>query len=164
MLCFFTPSPLILLDLSFRMSDAPFLSYIWPHLCPRLPFQPSGERRSISLVFHSTCPHLSLSCLSRPFSLSLTDSRFLLRSCGVLSRLRRMESGAAPKQYSQLLACMCSWGQAGDIIELVTDWLTEALPKKAVSYSTHGRFGRLGRTEFEYGGCTISRIKIRIGV
>ncbi|XP_076017161.1 condensin-2 complex subunit G2 [Genypterus blacodes] len=52
-------------------------------------------------------------------------------SCGVLSKLRRMTTGAVPKQYGQLLACMCSWGQAGDILELITDWLTEALPKKA---------------------------------
>ncbi|KAM9712590.1 condensin-2 complex subunit G2 [Menidia menidia] len=51
-------------------------------------------------------------------------------SCGVLSRLRRMESGAAPSQYSQLLDCICSWGQAADILELVTDWLSEGLPKK----------------------------------
>ncbi|XP_034562667.1 condensin-2 complex subunit G2 isoform X2 [Notolabrus celidotus] len=51
-------------------------------------------------------------------------------SCGVLSRLRRMESGATPAQYSQLLDCMCSWGQAADVLELVTDWLTEALPKQ----------------------------------
>ncbi|KAL6097725.1 ncapg2 [Pungitius sinensis] len=51
-------------------------------------------------------------------------------SCGVLSRLRRMDSCAGPKQYSQLLDCMCSWGQAGDVLELITDWLTEALPKQ----------------------------------
>uniref|UniRef100_UPI0037E89E00 condensin-2 complex subunit G2 n=1 Tax=Semicossyphus pulcher TaxID=241346 RepID=UPI0037E89E00 len=50
-------------------------------------------------------------------------------SCGVLSRLRRMDPAAAPPQFSQLLDCMCSWGQAADILELVTDWLTEALPK-----------------------------------
>ncbi|XP_071768198.2 condensin-2 complex subunit G2 [Centroberyx gerrardi] len=52
-------------------------------------------------------------------------------SCGVLSRLRRMEPGAVPTQYSQLLDCLCGWGQVGDILELATDWLTEALPKKA---------------------------------
>ncbi|XP_074549020.1 condensin-2 complex subunit G2 isoform X2 [Halichoeres trimaculatus] len=51
-------------------------------------------------------------------------------SCGVLSRLRRMDSGAAPSQYCQLLACMCSWGQAADILELITDWLSEVLPKQ----------------------------------
>ncbi|KAM9839257.1 condensin-2 complex subunit G2 [Aulostomus maculatus] len=51
-------------------------------------------------------------------------------SCGVLSRLKRMDSGAAPTQYSQLLDCMCMWGQAADVLELITDWLTEALPKE----------------------------------
>ncbi|KAK5849561.1 hypothetical protein PBY51_013887 [Eleginops maclovinus] len=51
-------------------------------------------------------------------------------SCGVLSRLRRMESGAAPAHFSQLLDCMCSWGQAADVLELITDWLSEALPKQ----------------------------------
>nr|XP_040023669.1 condensin-2 complex subunit G2 [Gasterosteus aculeatus aculeatus]XP_040023670.1 condensin-2 complex subunit G2 [Gasterosteus aculeatus aculeatus] len=54
-------------------------------------------------------------------------------SCGVLSRLRRMDSCAGPKQYSQLLDCMCSWGQAAHVLELVTDWLTEALPKQGDS-------------------------------
>lgn len=61
--------------------------------------------------------------------------RSLVPSCGVLSRLRRMDPAAAPTQYSQLLDCMCSWGQASDILELVTDWLTEALPKQGVSQS-----------------------------
>ncbi|XP_034428998.1 condensin-2 complex subunit G2 isoform X1 [Hippoglossus hippoglossus] len=51
-------------------------------------------------------------------------------SCSVLSRLKRLEPGAVPAQYSQLLDCMCSWGQTADILELVTEWLTEALPKQ----------------------------------
>ncbi|KAM9337176.1 condensin-2 complex subunit G2 [Symphorus nematophorus] len=51
-------------------------------------------------------------------------------SCGVLSKLRRMDPGAVPAQYSQLLDCMCSWGQAADILELIIDWLTEALPQQ----------------------------------
>ncbi|XP_047185825.1 condensin-2 complex subunit G2 isoform X1 [Scophthalmus maximus] len=51
-------------------------------------------------------------------------------SCGVLSRLKKTDPGAVPTQYSQLLDCMCSWGQAADILELITDWLTEALPKQ----------------------------------
>uniref|UniRef100_A0A8C9YYH8 Non-SMC condensin II complex, subunit G2 n=1 Tax=Sander lucioperca TaxID=283035 RepID=A0A8C9YYH8_SANLU len=54
-------------------------------------------------------------------------------SCGILSRLRRMDSGATLTQYSQLLDCMCCWGQAADILELVTDWLTEALPKQGAN-------------------------------
>uniref|UniRef100_A0A8C6UVV3 Non-SMC condensin II complex, subunit G2 n=1 Tax=Neogobius melanostomus TaxID=47308 RepID=A0A8C6UVV3_9GOBI len=51
-------------------------------------------------------------------------------SCGVLSKLRRMETGTEPKHYSQLLDCMCRWGQTGDILELITDWLSEAQPKE----------------------------------
>ncbi|XP_043960274.1 condensin-2 complex subunit G2 isoform X1 [Gambusia affinis] len=51
-------------------------------------------------------------------------------SCGVLSRLRRMESGSTPSQFSQLLDCICSWGQAADVLELVSDWLGEAVPKQ----------------------------------
>lgn len=50
-----------------------------------------------------------------------------------MSRVRRMDSGAAPAQYSQLLDCLCSWGQAADILELITDWLTESLPKKVLA-------------------------------
>lgn len=44
-----------------------------------------------------------------------------------------METGAEPKQYSQLLDCLCSWGQAGEILEVINDWLFEALPKEGVS-------------------------------
>lgn len=62
-----------------------------------------------------------------------SSPRPVVLSCGVLSRLRRMDPGAAPAQYSQLLDCMCSWGHAADILELVTDWLAEALPKPGVS-------------------------------
>ncbi|XP_051267133.1 condensin-2 complex subunit G2 isoform X2 [Dicentrarchus labrax] len=58
-------------------------------------------------------------------------------SCGVLSRLRKMDPGAVPAQYSQLLDCMCSWGQAANILELVTDWLTEALPKQGDKANTN---------------------------
>lgn len=54
-------------------------------------------------------------------------------SCSVLSKLRRMEPGAPAARYSQLLDCMCSWGQAAKILELITDWLTQALPKQGVS-------------------------------
>ncbi|KAJ0059729.1 hypothetical protein NL108_011219, partial [Boleophthalmus pectinirostris] len=49
-------------------------------------------------------------------------------SCGVLSKLRRIETGAVPKQYSQLLDCLCSWGKAAEIVELINDWLSEPLP------------------------------------
>ncbi|XP_015232966.1 PREDICTED: condensin-2 complex subunit G2 isoform X1 [Cyprinodon variegatus] len=49
-------------------------------------------------------------------------------SCGVLSRLRRMNSGATSALFSQLLDCVCSWGQVADILELVSDWLSESVP------------------------------------
>lgn len=58
-------------------------------------------------------------------------------SCGVLSRLRRMDPGAKPAQYSQLLDCMCSWGQAVAVLELITDWLTEAQPKHGDKTNTN---------------------------
>ncbi|TKS87656.1 G2 Chromosome-associated protein [Collichthys lucidus] len=58
-------------------------------------------------------------------------------SCGVLSKLRRMDPGAEPVQYSQLLDCMCSWGQAAAVLELATDWLTEALPKQGDKTNTN---------------------------
>lgn len=70
----------------------------------------------------------------------------LIFSCGVLSRLRRLEPGAVSTQYSPLLDCICSWGQAADIFELITEWLTEALPKQGVSkYNTRDLWMRLGR-------------------
>ncbi|KAM4543917.1 condensin-2 complex subunit G2 [Fundulus diaphanus] len=51
-------------------------------------------------------------------------------SRGVLSRLRRMDPEAAPAQFSQLLDCICSWGQEADILELVSDWLGKSTPKQ----------------------------------
>lgn len=51
----------------------------------------------------------------------------------MLSKLSHMDPAAAPKEYEQLLDCLCSWGQAASVLELLTDWLTEALPKQPVS-------------------------------
>uniref|UniRef100_A0A8C5HNM8 Non-SMC condensin II complex, subunit G2 n=1 Tax=Gouania willdenowi TaxID=441366 RepID=A0A8C5HNM8_GOUWI len=65
-------------------------------------------------------------------------------SCGVLSKLRRMDSTAAPGRFSQLLDCICSWGQAADVIELITDWLSESLPKQGEKVS--GRKVRIQET------------------
>ncbi|MEQ2177105.1 hypothetical protein GOODEAATRI_000387 [Goodea atripinnis] len=33
-------------------------------------------------------------------------------------------------EFSQLLDCICSWGQVADILELVSDWLSESVPKQ----------------------------------
>lgn len=75
-------------------------------------------------------------CLPCPVFSPLTSSpppAVLSPSCGVLSKLRKMEPGAAAPRYGQLLECACSWGQASDVVELVTDWLAEVLPKQGVS-------------------------------
>ncbi|CAF89092.1 unnamed protein product, partial [Tetraodon nigroviridis] len=66
---------------------------------------------------------------SNPSHLLPSPCPFLSPSCGVLSKLRRMEPGAPAARYSQLLDCVCSWGQAADVLDLITDWLTQALPK-----------------------------------
>lgn len=62
----------------------------------------------------------------------------LCSSCGVLSRLKRLEAGAKVSQYSQIIECLCSWGQAAHVLELITDWLTDALPTPAVSNMHRG--------------------------
>lgn len=53
-------------------------------------------------------------------------------SYGVLSRLRKLEPGAPPSAYGQLLDCMCSWGKTAGVLELIIDWLSEALPENQV--------------------------------
>ncbi|KAM6900149.1 condensin-2 complex subunit G2 [Xenentodon cancila] len=77
----------------------------------------------------STLPLIQLASLMPPAAVPTF-------SCGVMSRLRRIDSGAPPTQYSQLLDCICSWGQAADILELITDWLTECLPKQGDKATT----------------------------
>ncbi|KAM9308200.1 condensin-2 complex subunit G2 [Gastrophryne carolinensis] len=51
-------------------------------------------------------------------------------SCSVLSKLRNLNSGADESKYSSLIDCLCRWGQVGHLLELITDWLSEALPDK----------------------------------
>ncbi|NXB28125.1 CNDG2 protein, partial [Eulacestoma nigropectus] len=52
-------------------------------------------------------------------------------SCGVISRLRNIDSGAEKSKYSTLIDCLCRWGQVGHIMELACDWLSDTLtPKK----------------------------------
>lgn len=106
------------------MSSARFLSSSWPPSCLQLP-----SRRSGASGFDF------LACLPLRWSRPTSFPRPALfsPSCGVLSKLRRMEPGAPAARYSQLLDCLCSWGQAASILELITDWLTQALPKQGVS-------------------------------
>uniref|UniRef100_G1N0U7 Non-SMC condensin II complex subunit G2 n=1 Tax=Meleagris gallopavo TaxID=9103 RepID=G1N0U7_MELGA len=39
-------------------------------------------------------------------------------SCGVISKLRNIDSGADQSKYSTLIDCMCRWGQVGHVLEL----------------------------------------------
>ncbi|NXA97790.1 CNDG2 protein, partial [Melanocharis versteri] len=48
-------------------------------------------------------------------------------SCGVVSRLRNIDSGADQSKYSTLIDCLCCWGQVGHIMELACDWLSDTL-------------------------------------
>ncbi|NXR69123.1 CNDG2 protein, partial [Rhadina sibilatrix] len=48
-------------------------------------------------------------------------------SCGVVSRLRNIDSGADQSKYSILIDCLCRWGQVGHIVELACDWLCDSL-------------------------------------
>ncbi|KAM9232576.1 condensin-2 complex subunit G2 [Leptosomus discolor] len=57
-------------------------------------------------------------------------------SCGVISKLRNINSGADQSKYSTLIDCMCRWGQVGHIMELACDWLSDTLtPRKSVKTS-----------------------------
>lgn len=57
---------------------------------------------------------------------------FLLLSCGVISKLRNVDSGADESKYSTLIDCVCHWGQVGHIMELACDWLSDVLTPRKV--------------------------------
>ncbi|NXU41448.1 CNDG2 protein, partial [Drymodes brunneopygia] len=48
-------------------------------------------------------------------------------SCGVVSKLRNIASGADRSKYSTLIDCLCRWGQVGHVMELACDWLSDTL-------------------------------------
>ncbi|NXX40593.1 CNDG2 protein, partial [Tricholaema leucomelas] len=57
-------------------------------------------------------------------------------SCGMISRLRNINSGADQSKYSMLIDCMCRWGQVGHVLELACDWLSDSLnPRKNANTS-----------------------------
>ncbi|XP_021243904.1 condensin-2 complex subunit G2 isoform X2 [Numida meleagris] len=57
-------------------------------------------------------------------------------SCGVISKLRNIDSGGDQSKYSTLIDCMCRWGQVGHVMELACDWLSDTLtPRKSVKTS-----------------------------
>lgn len=130
------------------------------HYCKAVMFCFSGSAvccspHTTGLIHASSCrPNIQVSSTAFLFSFCLYSAvrflHFLFKmfpsfffqsgspSCGVLSKLRRMDSGAGPSQYGLLLDCICSWNQTTDILELITDWLTEALPKQGVSHPPRG--------------------------
>ncbi|XP_006018613.1 condensin-2 complex subunit G2 isoform X2 [Alligator sinensis] len=67
-------------------------------------------------------------------------------SCGVISKLRNLQKGADENKYSTLIDCLCRWGQAGHVVELICDWISDELtPKKNVTAS--GRRVRIQVTQ-----------------
>ncbi|OXB80273.1 UNVERIFIED_CONTAM: hypothetical protein H355_013671, partial [Colinus virginianus] len=57
-------------------------------------------------------------------------------SCGVISKLRNIDSGADQSKYCTLIDCMCRWGQVGHVMELACDWLSDMpTPRKNVKTS-----------------------------
>lgn len=53
----------------------------------------------------------------------------------VSAQLRRLNSGSAVSLYSQLIECMCGWGQVNQVLDLAVQWLTEATPLNTVDAS-----------------------------
>lgn len=48
-----------------------------------------------------------------------------------MSHLRSLKAGTAVTAYSQSVECLCSWGQISHIVELIENWLVEAVPVRA---------------------------------
>ncbi|NXY16369.1 CNDG2 protein, partial [Atrichornis clamosus] len=67
-------------------------------------------------------------------------------SCGVISRLRNIDSGADQSKYSILIDCLCRWGQVGHIMELACGWLSDTLTPRKNS-KTSGRRVRIHVTQ-----------------
>uniref|UniRef100_A0A669P2F4 Non-SMC condensin II complex subunit G2 n=1 Tax=Phasianus colchicus TaxID=9054 RepID=A0A669P2F4_PHACC len=73
-------------------------------------------------------------------------------SCGVISKLRNIDSGADQSKYSTLIDCMCRWGQVGHVLELACDWLSDMLtPRKVLRiHVTHESKPELALDYIEY--------------
>ncbi|XP_027001357.2 condensin-2 complex subunit G2 [Tachysurus fulvidraco] len=56
----------------------------------------------------------------------------------VSAQLKRLDSGSPVSLYSQLIECVCGWGQLSHVLELAVLWLTEATPLKTVDESGRG--------------------------
>ncbi|NWV36755.1 CNDG2 protein, partial [Grantiella picta] len=77
-------------------------------------------------------------------------------SCGVISRLRNIDSGADQSKYSTLIDCLCRWGQVGHVMELACDWLSDTLTKNTKS---SGRRVRIHVTQESKPGLAVKYIE-----
>uniref|UniRef100_A0A672RXJ0 Condensin-2 complex subunit G2 n=1 Tax=Sinocyclocheilus grahami TaxID=75366 RepID=A0A672RXJ0_SINGR len=57
----------------------------------------------------------------------------------VMSHLRSLKAGTAVTAYSQSVECLCSWGQISHIVELIENWLVEAVPVRQGDEDTSGK-------------------------
>uniref|UniRef100_A0A8C1GNB4 Condensin-2 complex subunit G2 n=1 Tax=Cyprinus carpio TaxID=7962 RepID=A0A8C1GNB4_CYPCA len=57
----------------------------------------------------------------------------------VMSHLRSLKAGTAVTAYSQSVECLCSWGQISHIVELIENWLVEAIPVRQGDEDTSGK-------------------------
>ncbi|XP_078666930.1 condensin-2 complex subunit G2-like isoform X1 [Branchiostoma floridae x Branchiostoma belcheri] len=48
-------------------------------------------------------------------------------SCGVVSKLKGMTWPTPAVEFGPLVTCLANWGRLGDVLELVTEWLTVAM-------------------------------------
>lgn len=60
-----------------------------------------------------------------------------------MSHLRSLKAGTAVTAYSQSVECLCSWGQISHIVELIENWLVEAVPVREVNVLQSGHVGVL---------------------
>ncbi|XP_053338290.1 condensin-2 complex subunit G2 [Clarias gariepinus] len=63
----------------------------------------------------------------------------------VSAQLRRLNSGSPVSVYSQLIECVCSWGQVTQVLDLAVQWLTEATPLNTAGASVSS----LRRVQFD---------------
>ncbi|XP_042332474.1 condensin-2 complex subunit G2 isoform X2 [Sceloporus undulatus] len=66
-------------------------------------------------------------------------------SCGVISKLKKLENGATENKYSTLLDCLCRWGKVGHVLELICDWIA-AEPNNRESNGVSERRVRIQET------------------
>uniref|UniRef100_A0A8B9SYW3 Condensin-2 complex subunit G2 n=1 Tax=Anas platyrhynchos TaxID=8839 RepID=A0A8B9SYW3_ANAPL len=90
-------------------------------------------------------------------------------SCGVISKLRNVDSGADESKYSTLIDCVCHWGQVGHIMELAGDWFLKTSERRVRIHVTQESKPELALDYIEYllthpvnRGCLLSAPKKKL--